>query len=384
MYYIALKMLFGDKAKYYALIAGISFAALIMTQQPSIFLGLLTRTYSFISDVSEPDIWAMDPGVKFAEEGKPMRDIELLKIRSIDGVKWAAPMLKMLIRGKMPDGSQSTVDITGIDDASLIGAPYKILEGNLEQFRQQNAIFVDKNAAETKLRVQIDKEHSRPLRVGDVLELNDRRAVVVGIFKATRNFVLQPQIYTSYSNALKFVPGGRKNLGYVLVKAKEDMDQEILKANIERVTGLTALTKEEFKKANLDYWMKSTGIAINFGVSVLLGFVVGAAIAGQTFYGFVLENLKYYAVLKAMWVTNSKLTRIVLLQASVVGFIVYGLGVGITAIFGLNFLDSILAFRMAPEILLFAGCGVLLIISLAAIVGIRKVISVDPSSVFRG
>lgn len=384
MYYIALKMLFGDKAKYYALIAGISFAAIIMTQQPSIFLGLISRTFSFVGDISEPDIWAMDQGVKFAEEGKPIRDIELLRIRSINGVKWAVPMLKMLVRGKLPDGSQSTVDITGIDDASLIGAPFRILEGKIEMLRGQNTIFVDKNAAETKLRVQIDENNSRPLRVGDVLELNDRRAVVAGIFKATRNFVLQPQIFASYSNALKFVPSGRKNLGYVLVKAKDDADHELLKANIERVTGLKALGKQEFKDANLDYWMSQTGIAINFGISVLLGFIVGAAIAGQTFYGFVLENLKYYAVLKAMGVTNGKLIRIVLLQAGMVGFIGYGLGVGITALFGMNFIDTILAFRMAPEILLFAGSGVLLIISLAAIVGVKKVISVDPSSVFRG
>lgn len=383
MYYIALQMLFGDRAKYYAIIAGICFASIIMTQQPSIFLGLLSRTYSFVGDISQPDIWVMDRGVKFAEESKPIRDIELLKVRGINGVKWASPLLKGLIRAKMPDGSQSTIDITGVDDSSLIGAPYSILEGNIELLRGADAVFVDKDAANTKLSIKIDEDNTRPLMVGDVLELNDRRARVVGLFKATRNFVLQPQIFTTYSNGLKFVPKGRKNLGYILVKSKDGIDHKDLTEEIERVTGLMALTKEDFKNKNLDHWMKSTGIAINFGISVLLGFVVGAAVAGQTFYGFVLENLKYYAVLKAMGATNALLIRLVLSQALIVGFIGYGLGVGITALFGLNFLDSILAFRMAPEILLFSAIGVLFIISLAAVIGIRKVIKVDPASVFR-
>ena len=384
MYYIALQMLFGDKAKYFAMIVGISFAALIMTQQPSIFVGLLTRTYSFVKDVPAPDIWVMDPGVQFVEEGKPVRDIELLRVRGINGVKWAVPMYKSLMRAKMPDGSLKSIDITGLDDATLIGAPGRIISGNINDFRRADAIFVDVNAASSRLRVKTDEGKSRSLDVGDVIEINDRRAIIVGLVKTTRNFVLQPQIFTTYSNALKYSQLGRKNLSYILVKANSEEDHRELAARIERVTGLKAYPKEDFKQVNLDYWMDNTGIPINFGISVLLGFIVGAAVAGQTFYGFVLENLKHYAILKAMGVTNGMLVRIVMLQAVTVGFIGYGIGVGLTSIFGMNFQDSILAFRMPPELLLFAASGVFLIISLSALVGVKKVTSVDPSSVFRG
>ncbi len=59
MYSIALKMLFGDRGKYIAMIVGITFASLIMTQQPSILVGLLSRTYSFVGDVGLPDIFAV-------------------------------------------------------------------------------------------------------------------------------------------------------------------------------------------------------------------------------------------------------------------------------------------------------------------------------------
>jgi hypothetical protein len=56
---IALKMLTGDRAKYLGLVFGITFATLLMSQQVSIFIGLMTRTASQIVDVREADVWAV-------------------------------------------------------------------------------------------------------------------------------------------------------------------------------------------------------------------------------------------------------------------------------------------------------------------------------------
>lgn len=377
-------MLFGDKGKYLAMVVGISFAALVMTQQPGIFVGLLSRTYSFVKDVSLPDIWVMDPGVQFVEEHKPVRDTALWRVRGIGGVAWAAPMYKNLMRTKLPDGRTKTIDMTGIDDATLIGAPNKITLGSISDFRRNDGVFVDQEAARTQLKVLLPNGQYRPLTVGDVLEINDRRAVVVGLVKTTRNFVLQPQVYTTYSRALRYAPQTRRHLTYILVKAKRDQDLREICKKIKATTQLEAYTADEFKSLSLQYWMKSTGIPINFGISILLGFIVGAAIAGQTFYNFVQENLKHYAALKAMGLKNHILARMVLLQAGVVGFIGYGIGVGLTTIFGLLVHDTVLAFLLFPSLLLFAGVGVLLIVTLSAALGIRRVIKVDPSIVFRG
>ncbi|MDP4708629.1 MAG: FtsX-like permease family protein [Rickettsiaceae bacterium] len=383
MYYIALQMLFGNRAKYLTMILGVTFAAQMMTQQPAIFIGLLTRTYSVVKDVPEPDIWVMDPGVKFVEKSKPIRDIELLKVRGIKGVLWAVPMYKGATSVKLPDGTFTSVDLTGLDDATLIGAPYRIPTNMLNNFKRPNAVFVDINAANTRLRVNIGDNQSRALSIGDTLEINDKRAIVVGMVKTTRNFIIEPQMFTTYSNAIHYTPQDRKSLGYILVKAKHGINHDALAEKIINITKLEAQTTEQFKQHNLDYWLHNTGIPINFGITVLLGFIVGAAIAGQTFYGFVLDNLKHYAVLKAMGATNNMLIRIVLTQALTVGFIGYGIGVGITALFGLYFQDEVLAFRMPPFLLLFSAAGVLIIISFAALLGIRRVTSVDPASVFR-
>ena len=98
--------------------------------------------------------------------------------------------------------------------------------------------------------------------------------------------------------------------------------------------------------------MKNTGIPINFGIAVVLGFLIGTAIAGQTFYNFTLENLRYFGTLKAMGATNGILLRMILLQALVVGALGYGLGVGGAALFGYLMGGTELSFRLIPEILI--------------------------------
>src|SRR3954447_7297781 len=122
----------------------------------------------------------------------------------------------------------------------------------------------------------------------------------------------------------------------------------------------------------IDYYLKRTGIPINFGITVLLGFVVGAAIAGQTFYLFTVENLKQFGALKAMGVSNWRLMGMSLLQAAVVGAVGYGLGVGGAALFGLIMAALVKtvppAFSMTWQILVMTAAAVLVIVLLASLV----------------
>jgi putative ABC transport system permease protein len=225
---------------------------------------------------------------------------------------------------------------------------------------------------------------ANPLKVGDNLELNDRRAIVVGISKVTRTFQAQPVIYTTYSRAKSYAPRERKLLSFVLVKAKAGQDLTELTRRIRATTGLAAYTQDEFKTLTYGYFMKNTGIPINFGISVLLGFIVGAAIAGQTFYNFTLDNLRQFGVLKAMGTSNWVLLKMILLQAVLVGSIGYGMGVGLTALFGYAMRNTILAFRFPWQLLIFSGAGVSLICVFAAIISILKVIRLEPAIVFKG
>lgn len=386
MYRIALKMLMGDRGKYLGLIMGLTFAALLVTQQSSIFTGLMTRTYSFINDLSQPDIWVMDPKVQYIDDIKPLQDTELFRVRGVHGVEWAVPLYKGLLKARLQDGNFQIVNVLGLDDATLIGGPPQMIEGDLSDLRRQDAIIVNDVGAATRLakRPKEGGGKAMPLQVGDVLEINDRRAVVVGISKVSRTFQSQPVIYTTYSRAMNFAPRERKLLSFVLVKASDGLNSKELAQRIRQNTGLAAYTAQEFKDLTYDYYMNNTGIPINFGIAVMLGFLIGTAIAGQTFYNFTLENLRYFGTLKAMGTTNGVLLKMILVQALVVGLLGFGLGVGAAALFGFLMSDSELAFRLIPEILFLAAGAISLIVVLSALVSIRKVMKLEPAIVFKG
>lgn len=376
-------MLMGDKGKYLGIVMGLTFASLIMTQQPAIFVGILARTYSFISDTGLPDIWVMDEKVQFIDDIKPLQDTELYRVRGISGIAWAMPMYKGLLKARLADGAFQTCNVIGLDDTTLIGGPPIMLEGNISDLRRSDSVIIDVDGLNEKLSKLSADGKKIPLKIGDSLELNDHRAIIVGIAKVTRTFQSQPVIYTTYSRAKSYAPKERKLLSFVLVKAAKGQDLGELTRRIRDKTGLAAYTRQEFMDITYNYFIKNTGIPINFGISVLLGFIVGAAIAGQTFYNFTLENIRQFGVLKAMGTSNWTLLRMILLQAVLVGSIGYGMGVGLTALFGYAMRYTILAFKFPWQLLVFSGAGVSIICMLAALISILKVIRLEPAIVFK-
>jgi putative ABC transport system permease protein len=379
-------MLIGDRGKYLGIIMGLTFASLLITQQSSIFTGLMTRTYGTITDLSQPDIWVMDPKVQFIDDVKPLQDTELFRIRSIEGVKWAVPLYKGLLKARLADGNYQICNVLGLDDATLIGGPPFMIEGTLSDLRQQDSIIVNDVGARTRLAKppKVRGGKPEPLKIGDTLEINDHRAVVVGICRVSRTFQSQPVIFTTYTRATTFAPRERKLLSFVLVKARPDENLQALCERIRRRTGLAAYTAQAFKDLTYNYFMKYTGIPINFGIAVALGFIIGTAIAGQTFYNFTLENMRYFGTLKAMGATNYVLLRMILLQALLVGVLGYGLGVGGAAVFGYTLGGTALSFRLTKDLLIFSGSAISLICVLSALISIRKVMRLEPALVFKG
>ena len=364
---------------------GLTFASLLITQQSSIFTGLMTRTYGAITDLSQPDIWVMDPKVLFIDDIKPLQDTELYRVRGVEGVEWAVPLYKGLLKARLEDGNFQICNVLGLDDATLIGGPPQMIQGSLSDLRRQDAIIVNDIGARTRLAKRPKERGGKaiPLQIGDTLEINDHRAVVVGICKVSRTFQSQPVVYTTYSRATVFAPRERKLLSFVLVKARAEEDLKILCERIKTSTGLAAYTSQEFKDVTYNYYMKYTGIPINFGIAVALGFLIGTAIAGQTFYNFTLENLRYFGTLKAMGATNGILLRMILLQALMVGSLGYGLGVGGASLFGYLLGGTELSFRLTRDLLFVSAGAITLIIIFSALISIRKVMRLEPAIVFK-
>ncbi len=385
MYRLALRMLFGDHGKYLMLICGLTFASLLMIQQSGVFCGLMSWTFASIENMRAP-IWVTDAKLDQVNDNKPLRDTDALRVRSVDGVAWSAPLFQSNLQARQIDGTFKQIQLVGIDATTFAGAPAVMLEGNIEDLRLPNTVIVDdfgrdRLAEGLPLR---DGEKKSRVRLGDIFELNDHEARVVGICKSVRSFMGAPYVFTTYDRALQYAPPQRKMMSFVLAAPVAGQDPAEVARRIERETGLKAFTEPAFKKSTIWWYVKNTGIPVSFGTTVVLGIIVGMAIAGQTFYTFVLENLKHLGALKAMGTSNLKLCGMLMLQSLSVGVIGFGLGALLTSGFAyVSMIKQQPPFYLPWQVPLGVFVIVLLICMFAALLGIIKVARLDPAIVFR-
>ncbi|HEX2099207.1 MAG TPA: ABC transporter permease, partial [Candidatus Synoicihabitans sp.] len=189
---LALRMLFGDHAKYLMLISGITFATILMTQGAALFCGLMSWMYAPLRNVQVP-VWVTDPKVEQINDFKPLRDTDVSRVRSVSGVAWAVPLYQGTTQAKLADGSSKLITLMGLDATTLIGAPTGMLAGHLDHLRFPDAVIIDEYGVE-----RLSEGRATPVGIGDTFEINDRTARIVGICVAHRSFTGGPFVYTTY------------------------------------------------------------------------------------------------------------------------------------------------------------------------------------------
>lgn len=371
-------MLTGDKQKFYGLVFGIAFSTLLITQQLTIFVNLIERGSSAVYNVPTADIWVMDEVSRTTEVNFPMPATALDKVRGVAGVEWAVPHLRASGSVRTVNGDLEGVTVVGVDDATLIGMPKKMVEGSTDVLSRTDSVIIDDIGA-----LKLFSPDESP--VGNRLELNDQRAVIRGVADAIPSFTSQVTLYTKYSRALNYIPGTRNRMTFVLVGAGDGIDTAMLARDIEQVTGLRARPRDQFARDGVNFIVENTGIPLNFGITVALGFIVGVAIVGLTFSLFIRDNIKQFGALKAIGVTNAKIRRMVAAQAGLVGIIGYGFGVIGTAVFIWSFsgVPTFKGFYIPWQIPLISLAAVFIILALTGWLSLRTVLKTEPAAVFR-
>ena len=378
MNFVALRMLVGDRSKYFGLVFAIAFCTFLLENQTSIFAGIMKRTASQILDVTDAEVWVMDPKTEYWDQTKALKDTDLTRVRGVPGVAWAVRLFKGNPVTKTLNGKFAVSLIIGLDDATLSGAPRKILLGSWERLWEPDSVVIDEAG-------YVLLFPGEPLELGRTLEMNDHRVTVVGISDPSPPFLSVPIMHTRYSEAVNFLGRERTQLSFIVARPLPGTTPSELTARIENATSLRARTTQQFMWDCVRYYLKNTGIPVNFGITILVALVVGTVVAGQTFYLFTVENLRQFGALKAMGVTNPRLVGMILLQAASVAALGFSLGTGMAATF-FEFFRHKLATR---GIVLWWQCAgitgacILFVAMVASILSIRRVLVLEPAEVFR-
>jgi putative ABC transport system permease protein len=194
-------MLTGDRAKYFGLVFSIAFCTFLLENQSSIFANIMRRTASQILDVTDAEAWVMDPKTEYWEQTKALKDTDLTRVRGVPGVRWAVRLFKGNPVAKTENGRFAVSILVGLDDATLAGAPRKMLMGSWQRLREPGSVVIDRAGS-------ILLYPGEPLELGRTLEMNDHRVTIVGISDASAPFVSLPVMHARYSEAIHFLANG--------------------------------------------------------------------------------------------------------------------------------------------------------------------------------
>jgi putative ABC transport system permease protein len=372
---LAYKLLVNDKAKFTALLIGITFAVFLMTEITAMFAGVLNRASATVINIGAR-IWVMDPSVQTVANTIGMPDYTLDAVRSMDGVKFAVPLFSGGALVKLRDGTYQAVNVIGLDDTSLFGRP-QMEQGKIDNIYAENSFIVVDDSEFSKL--------GNP-KIGSEFELNDNRGVVTGIAKVTTSALFGvPSLYTTYYRAIQYIPNPRFTISYLLVEPKRESDIPSIQKQVQAL-GYLALTREQFENKISNFYMFQTSLGMNILIMTIISFVVGLSISGQTFYTFILENLEKFGALKAIGTKSRELVLMILFQATFTSLAGYGLGIGLCT------LATTLAKMRLPDYasqITYANLGlalvmVVIIAAVSSYIGVRKVLRIEPFDIFRG
>ncbi len=370
---LARRNLFHDRLRFVITVAGVAFAVTLVLVQVGLFLGLLDKATVTIRHASA-DLWITahnTPNVDFA---RTFPETAVLRARSVPGVARADNLIVAFVSIQLPTGALEGAVVYALEDFAHWNLPWEVPEGSPQDLRRGYNVLMDRSAA---LRYG-------PFSVGEQREILGRRFRIVGTTSEAASFTTTPIVFMGYSNAQGLLEQLRGNTNYVLVKLAPGADARGVQAELRRRLPYNdVLTRDEWARQSRDYWVKSTGLGMNMGVTVFLGVLVGIVIVGQTLYTSAVEHIKEFGTVKAIGGSNLDIYRILGEQALIAALIGFALGAAFSYAARPLMAGIHLNVLLSPGFSAAVFVGTVLMCLGAALFSFRRVAGIDPALVFR-
>src|SRR5215470_14313433 len=371
---LAQRNLFHDKVRLTVTLTGIVFAVVLIVVELGLFVGF-TVTTSGLVDHSNADLWVTSKHVPYVELGVPFSERKLYQVRAVAGVAEAQKVITRWGQWKRADGREESVQIVGINPDSVMEQPWNLVQGSVQDLKQPDAVILD-DMYKDKLAVH---------RIGEIFEINGRRARVVGFTHGIRSFTTSPYVFTTFKRAQEYVNLPEDQTIFVLVKLAPGANvEQVRKEILGSVQNVEVFTSHEFSRMTQIYWMFTTGAGVAVLLAALLGLVVGFVVVAQTIYATTMDHLREYGTLKAMGAPNSYVYKVIIKQAAMSAAMGYVLGMIVSAFVVKASQGGGAAILLPLPMAIGMFFLTLTMCVSAALVSISKVTSLDPAMVFKG
>ena len=370
--YAAVRMLLHERSTTAGAILGVVAIVFLVGQQLAVLFGLFTLM-SAVVDNSGADIWIASENVENTSSAGslPIRYVD--RLAGMADIEWAVPVVYAGAQLRLPNGTFQPVQVVGVTRPLLHGGPWRFAAGGNDVLLEYDGATVDK----------FDLEDLGSPEIGRIVEVNSRRIRVAGYTDGTRSFGA-PLLFTNATKAREVTGLPADRCSNILVRLRPGASVRQAMADIAALLPkASALTSAELSRNTILYNLTSTGIGSSFGLSTLIGILVGVVIITLTMYTNVLNRQRDFAVLRALGARRKDIFFIIVYQALTIGFI--GLLVGFFLLAG--FLFGVKGSRLPANLPLWMPPAHALLTFLLCLGGsalaLRRALKIEPASAFR-
>jgi putative ABC transport system permease protein len=370
---LAVQNIVHDKVRLAVMLIGVVFAVVLIGVQLGLFLGFANTTSALI-DNSHADLWIVAPGTRDVDQSSPISERKLFQTLAAPGIKDAAKLIVEFTNFKRPDGGTESVLVVGFDPETGLGGPWNVVAGDVDRLRFSNTIMVDERYVE---KLGID-------HLGEIVEISDRRAQVVGLTRNILSFTQSPYVFTSFRTALDYARIRADQTKYVLARVEPGADIGLVKAALaDRLADVEVLTTAEFSGRTQSYWMFTTGAGLALLIAAVMGLIVGIVVVSQTLYATTIDHLPEFGTLRAMGASNDYIYGVIIRQALICAVAGYAIGLLLISVIVRVARDVGPAIMMPSQLAVGLFVATLAMCIGAAMISIKKVTRLDPSAVFK-
>jgi putative ABC transport system permease protein len=356
------RQLLAKRGRTVAGVVGIAVALLLVLALKAIFAGMEGRLTAYI-DHSGADVIVAQQGVQTMHMTQSA--LPASTVATVARVSGVASATGIVYKGAFVE---SVGDRSGIVAVVGGGPVPNLVEGVPPRAGE---VVLDRALADKLAVARGDTVRllGAPLRVsGEVTGT----AAISGSFAFVSRATLQAMLHA------------RNVVSYVLVRARPGADATALARRIEqRVPHVTASTRQSFAASERRVvGDMSTDIVRGM---ILVGFVIGVAVAGLVAYSQTLTQLRDYGVLRALGLSARRAVAVVLGQvgAMILGGFALALGLVWLLAAGLPVLSPTLVLSVRASDVVQAAAVAGAVALGAALVPVARVVRVEPASAFR-
>jgi putative ABC transport system permease protein len=362
---LARRNVLADRRRLIISVLGVGAALALAVLVRALWLGTLAQTSVFVDNV-DADLFVVEAGTQsLFYESSVLPASDVAAVAAVDGVSRADGALT---RWVILDLHAKKVPVVVIGAApGRPGSPWALAAGRAPT--GQAEVALDRSLA-------VDHE----LGLGDEMTLLGARFTIVGLSDGTRSWMGGGYLFLTDRGARDLL-GGAEVASVVLVGADDPTSTASV---IERDLDLTAHAPSDLAANDQEFL---TGVMrLPVDLMVAIAFAAGTMIVALTVYTAVVERFREYGIVAAMGAGRWRITRLVLAQTGTVT------ALGIAVSVPLYLAASRLILELRPQFAFQVSVGLALgvvaaagaMAILAAVVPTRRLLRLDPATVYRG